>query len=70
MTAALLWSNTHKLFESAKRNDADLLSEIQSIDPAVLVKVNRGGHTLQSLMLDVVHWLQVSPGSNKNKISR
>jgi len=45
-----------KLFERAKPDDADLLSEMQRIDPAIFVAMNAGGGALS-----VVDWLQVSP---------
>ena len=52
----------HKLLERAKPDDADLLSEIQSIDPAVLVKkIGAGEDKMPAFALGVVDWLQVSP---------
>ena len=51
-----------ELFERAKPDDADLLSELQSTDRAILVAMNAGTRaTLPSLVRNVLHWLQVSP---------
>ena len=54
-----LWPNMYKLFECAQLDNADLLLEIQSIDPAILVALGLG--VLSLLARKVVHWLQVSP---------
>jgi len=51
----------YKLFERAKPDDADLLSEIQRIDPAILVARDADDKTLSVLAHNVVNWLQVSP---------
>ena len=51
----------YKLFERAKPDDADLLSEIQNIDPAVLTTIKAVRNPLPLLALKVVDWLQVSP---------
>ena len=49
----------YKLFEWAQLDNADLLLEIQSIDPAILVALDPAVPSL--LARKVVHWLQVSP---------
>ena len=60
--------------ERAKPDDADLLSEIQSNDPAILnIKAGAGSPVFKSLVPKVVDWLQVSPGfmwtKNINNVS-
>jgi len=53
----------HRLFIRAKPDDAELLPEIQSLDPAILVTIRAGGSRFALPMLahKVVNWLQVSP---------
>lgn len=59
----------HKLLEMAKPDDVDLLSEIQSVDPAIFVAANDhdGGYQLQFLAPSMVKWLQVRPTSLPTK---
>ena len=61
MSSHVLTGTIHELFERAKSDYADLLSEIQSIDPTIFVAMDGGVGALSLLALKVVYWLQVSP---------
>lgn len=50
----------HDLFERAKPDDVDLLSEIRRIDPATLVAMDAVEGPLSLLAIKVVNWLRVS----------
>ena len=57
----MLRENMYKLFERAKPNDADLLSEIQIIDPASFAAAMCTDVGMPTPDMYVVSWLQVSP---------
>jgi len=58
----------HELLDRAKYDDPNLVSEIQSIDPAILVKIGADEHMISTFALIVVEWLQVSSAFLSTKI--
>jgi len=70
-TGHFLWLIREVFTERAKPDNPDLLSELQSADRGILVTMNAhdaGKGILSSLVLDVVHWPEVSPVFISSKI--